>query len=93
MSTPLHVAPLDISKVDRFDVAMRAYTVAAARLRALELEAEHAFREYHDARERLDTEHGVICDVELKAGVAAAYSVYKQDLAKSEGREIARADA
>lgn len=83
----------DISGKTRLDLATRAYTVACARIRALEQEAASAFREYHDARERLYEEHRISSDMEMTAGIAAAYSTYKQELARAEGREIAKADA
>lgn len=83
----------DISAHSRLDVAMRAYTTATARLFALQDEAAAAFRDYYAARQRLVEEHGVVCDIELEPGIDAAYSVYKQDIARTEAREIARADA
>jgi hypothetical protein len=78
-----------ITDKTRLDLAMKTYTQACARMRALEYEAQHAFREYHDARERLHDDHGITSDIELGSGVAAAYSVYKQDLARQAGREAA----
>lgn len=82
-----------IQDKSRLDLAMRAYTVATARMKALEQEAGMAFREYHDARERLEEEHGVSCDLELSPGISAAYSAYKQDLARAEGRRVVDEDA
>jgi hypothetical protein len=79
----------DITAVTRLDLSMKAYTTACARLRALESEALLAFREYHDARDRLADDHGVTADMELNGGIAAAYSLFKQELAKAEGRKIA----
>lgn len=86
MSAQLH----DISTVSRLDLDMKAYTHATARLKAAEQEQLMAFREYHEARQRLIDNHGVTSDVELGAGLAAAYSVFKQDKARAEGREIAK---
>ena len=86
------VSVLQISDKSRLDLAMRAYTMACARMRALEHEATQAFREYHDARERLQADHGVTSDIELNAGVAAAFSVFKQDLGRVEARRIVEQD-
>lgn len=76
----------------RLDLAMRSYTVACARIRALEQEAKSSFAEYHDARERLNDEHQIVSDMKMSAGIEAAYSTYKQELARAEGRSIARTE-
>lgn len=83
----------DISQVSRLDLSMRAYTAATARLKAAEQELGMAFREYHQARERLIEDHGVTCDVELQPAVSAAYSAYKQDIARETGRQVVRGEA
>lgn len=82
-----------ITDKSRLDLAMRAYTSACARIRSLEQEAKTAFAEYHDARERLYEEHQIVSDMEMESGIDAAYSCFKQELVRAEGRAIARADA
>lgn len=74
----------------RLDLAMRAYTHATARMRALEVEAAAAFREYHDARQRLADDHNVTCDMTLAPGIDAAYAVHKRDLEMTAARLMAR---
>lgn len=88
MSAQLH----DISGMSRLDLDMKAYTRATARMKAADQEGTLACREYHDAREKLVHDHGVSCDLELSPAFSAFYSAYKQDLAKRQGREIARSE-
>ena len=88
----LQAAPSLIDGKTRLDLASRAYTLACARLKALEAEAQAAFKEYHDTRERLHNEHGITSDLELNAGIAAAYSTYKQDLSRQEAHRIVEED-
>ena len=88
----LQAAPNLIDGKTRLDLASRAYTLACARLKALEAEANAAFKEYHEARERLHAEHGITSDLTLSPGVAAAYSTFKQELGRAEARRIVDED-
>jgi hypothetical protein len=77
--------------ITRTQACLRAYTKAVERVRQAESEDELAFAELMKARKAC-AEEGLAVDVELSAGMAAAYAEWKQREAAREGREIVRGD-
>ncbi len=76
----------------REEIAIRQLARAADRMRRLEEETELAFPEWVKAQAEMESV-GLVCDIQLKPGIAAALSSWKQTQAGEAGRAVAREDA
>jgi hypothetical protein len=79
----------EIAQTTAIDRVTRMAAAAGNRMKRLEAEAELAFREWIEAQQASE-EAGLVVDLKLGSGIAAALSEFKQRRERAEAKEIAR---